>query len=52
MHFLSMFLRGIIAITNINGGSVSPGKIPLSIFTTARTIATAVSMTSFSWYFQ
>ena len=33
MHFLSMWLRGIIEITNSNGDCASTRKIPLWIFT-------------------
>ena len=45
VHFLSMWLSGIIAITNSNGDSASPWKIPLWIFTTAKLFSPVVNYT-------
>ena len=36
VHFLSMWVSGIIAIMNSRGGSASPWKIPLWIFVSAK----------------
>ena len=41
-----MWFSGIIAITNSNGDSATPWKIPLWIFTSAQRFPPAVSSTS------
>ena len=43
VHFLGMWLSGIIVITNSNGDSESPWKIPLGIFTSVKLFPLAVS---------
>ena len=45
VHFLGMWLNGIIAITNSNGFSASPWNIPLWIFTSAKLFPPAVNST-------
>ena len=45
MHFLRMWLSGIIAITYSDGDSASPWNIPLWIFTTAKLFPPAVNLT-------
>ena len=45
MHFLSMWLSGIIAIMKSNGDSASPWKIPLWIFASAKFLPPAVNST-------
>ena len=45
MHFLSMWLSGIMAFMNSKGDSVSPWKIPLWIFASAKILAPVVSST-------
>ena len=45
VHFLSMWLSGIIAITNSNGNSASPWNIPLWIFASAKLFLSAVNST-------
>ena len=45
LHFLSMWLGGVIAITNIIGDSASPWNIPLWIYTSARLFPPAVNST-------
>ena len=45
VHLLSMGLRGIIAITNYNGDSVSSRNIPLWIFTSAKVFNPTVNST-------
>ena len=49
MHFLSMWLSGIIAITNSNGDITSLWKIPLCIFTSAQHFSPAICSTLFGW---
>ena len=44
VHFLSMWLSGIITITNSNGDSISPWKIPLWIFTSVKLFRLAVRL--------
>ena len=45
VHFLSMWLSGIMAIMNSKGDSVSPWKIPLWVFISAKLLPPAVSST-------
>ena len=45
VHFIITWLSGIIAITNINGDSASPWKIPFRIFTSAKILHLAVTST-------
>ena len=45
VHFLSMWLSGIMAIMNSKGDSTSPWKIPLWIFVSAKLLPPAVSST-------
>ena len=45
MHFLSMWLSGIMAIMNSKGDSASPWKIPLWIFVSAKPLPPAASFT-------
>ena len=45
VHFLSMWLGGIIAIINSNGDSVSPWIIPLWIFVSAKLFPPAFNST-------
>ena len=45
VHFLSMWLSGIMAIMNSKGDSASPGKIPLWIFVSDKLLSPAVSST-------
>ena len=48
VHFLSMWLRGIIAITSSNDDSASPWKIPLWIFTKVKFFPHRIFRISFS----
>ena len=51
VHFLSMWLRGIIAIINCNGDRASPLKIPLWIFTSSKLfLLQSFSLSSLSWF--
>ena len=43
VHFLSMWLRGIMAIMNSKGDRVSPWKMPLWIFVSSKLLPPAVS---------
>ena len=45
VHFLSMYLSGIIVITNNIGDSASPWNIPLWIFASAQLFSPAVNST-------
>ena len=45
VRFLSMWISGIMAIMNGNGGRESPGKIPLWIFLSAKLLLSAVNST-------
>ena len=45
VHFLSMWLCGIMAIINSNGDSASPWNIPLWIFASAKLLPPAVKST-------
>ena len=45
VHFLSMWLNGIIAIINSNGDSASPWNIPLWIFVSAKLFPPAINST-------
>ena len=45
VHFLSMWLIGIIAVISIKGDSESPLKIPLRIFTSVKLFLAAVNST-------
>ena len=45
VHFRNMWLSGIIAITNSNGDSASPWKIPLWIFPSAQLFHLSVNST-------
>ena len=45
LHFLSIWLSGIITITNSNGDSASSWKTPLWIFTSVKLFPPAVSST-------
>ena len=45
VHFLSMWLSGIMAIMNCNGDSVSPWNIPLWIFASTKLLPLAVNST-------
>ena len=45
VHFLSMWLSGIMAIMNSKGDRASPWKIPLWIFASANFLPSAVSST-------
>ena len=45
VHFLSMWLCGIMAIMNSNSDSASPRKIPLWIFVTAKLFPPVVNST-------
>ena len=43
VHFLSMWLRGIVAIMNSKGDRASPWKIPLWIFASDKLLPPAVN---------
>ena len=45
VHFLSMWLNGIIAIINSNGDNTTPWKIPFWIFVSALLFPLAISLT-------
>ena len=45
VHFLSMWLNGIISITNSEGEFASPWKIPFWIFTAAKIFPPAINST-------
>ena len=45
VHFLSMWLSGIIATINCNGDSASPWNIPVWIFASAKLLVLAVNST-------
>ena len=45
VHFLSMWISGIMAIMNIRGDSASPWKIPLWIFVSAKLFPPDVNST-------
>ena len=52
VYFLSMGLSGIIVITNSNGDSALPWKIPLLIFISINLfLLLSVRLSSFPWYF-
>ena len=45
VHFLSMWLSGVMAIMNSNGDRASPWKIPQWIFVSAKVLSSAVNST-------
>ena len=45
VHFLSMWLSGMMAVMNIKGDSASPWKIPLWIFVSTKLLPPALSST-------
>ncbi len=49
VHFLGMWLTGIMAITNSNGDSASLWNMPLWIFTSAKLYPPAVNSTHQVW---
>ena len=58
VHFLNMWLSGILAIMNINGDRASPWKIPLWIFALTKLLPYAFGfhgfldkVYDFMWYF-
>ena len=49
VHFLSMWFSSPIAVTNTNGDSASPWKIPHRIFTSAKFFLVFSFTIQFSW---